>query len=53
MNLTFKKRLQLAKILCKSNDGKLPLILGAGFFCLEDTYEFIDATKNLILMHII
>ena len=46
MNLTFKKRLQLAKILCKSNDGKLPLILGAGFFCLEDTYEFIDATKK-------
>lgn len=46
MNLSFKKRLQLAKVLCQSNDGKLPLVLGAGFFCLEETYEFIDSTKK-------
>ena len=28
MNLTFENRLLIAKILCKSNNGKLPLILG-------------------------
>ena len=47
MNLTFENRLLIAKILCKSNNGKLPLILGAGFYCMQDTLNFIDETSNL------
>ena len=47
MNLTFEKKIILAKTLCQSNVGKLPLILGAGFYCLEDTLNFIDETNKL------
>ena len=47
MNLTFEKRITLAKTLRQTNEGKLPLILGAGFYCLEDTLNFIDETNKL------
>lgn len=47
MNLTFAKRLDAARAVCEANAGRKPLILGAGFFCLEDILRFIDATADL------
>jgi dihydrodipicolinate synthase/N-acetylneuraminate lyase len=47
MNLTFEKRLQVARAITAANAGKLPLVLGAGFFCMEETMAFMDATKDL------
>ena len=47
MNLTFNKRLHVAQVACDANKGKLPLILGAGFFAVEDTINFMEATKGL------
>ena len=47
MNLSFRKRLQAAEAICTRNDGRLPIVLGAGFFCMDDTFDFIDATKHL------
>lgn len=47
MNLSFEKRLTVARAMTEANAGKLPLILGAGFFCMDDILAFIDATKDL------
>jgi 4-hydroxy-tetrahydrodipicolinate synthase len=47
MNLSFKKRLQVARIVSEANAGRLPLILGASFYGLEDILEFIKETKDL------
>ena len=47
MNLSFAKRLEVARTACEANAGKTPLILGAGFFALEDIYSFIEETKEL------
>ena len=47
MNLTFEKRLAVARAITKANAGKLPLVLGAGFFCMDDILAFMDATKEL------
>jgi len=47
MNLTFNKRLQVAKTACEANAGKKPLILGAGFFAMEDIINFIKETSHL------
>jgi 4-hydroxy-tetrahydrodipicolinate synthase len=47
MNLTFAKRLTAARAVTQANAGRLPLILGAGFFAMEDILNFIDATKEL------
>lgn len=47
MNLTFEKRLLAAKTICDANMGNRPLVIGCGFFCLEDTFNFIDATERL------
>ena len=47
MNLSFAKRLKAAQAACEANAGKTPLILGAGFFALEDIYNFIEETNQL------
>jgi 4-hydroxy-tetrahydrodipicolinate synthase len=47
MNLSFAKRIEVARTACEANAGKTPLILGAGFFALEDIYSFIEKTKEL------
>jgi len=47
MNLSFAKRLQTAQAACEANAGKTPLILGAGFFALEDIFNFIRETEAL------
>jgi len=48
MNLTYQQRLLVAKTITKTNNGKVPLILGAGFFSMQDTLNFIDDTSDLI-----
>jgi len=47
MNLSFTKRLLAAQAACEANAGKTPLILGAGFFALEDIFNFIKETERL------
>ena len=47
MNLSFAKRLKVAQVACEANAGQTPLILGAGFFALEDIFNFIDETQQL------
>ncbi len=47
MNLTFEKRLQVARTICEANAGKIPLMLGAGFFAMEDILNFIRETEDL------
>lgn len=47
MNLSYQKRLQVAQIVTEANHGRLPLILGAGFFALEEMLNFIDDTREL------
>jgi 4-hydroxy-tetrahydrodipicolinate synthase len=47
MDLTFEKRLTVARTVCEANAGRKPLVLGSGFFALEDMMNFMDATKNL------
>jgi dihydrodipicolinate synthase/N-acetylneuraminate lyase len=47
MNLSFKKRLQVARLVSEANAGRLPLILGASFYALEDILDFIKETKDM------
>ena len=47
MNRSFKKRVQVAKTACEANAGKKPLILGTGFFAMDDIMTFIRETAEL------
>ena len=47
MNLSFAKRIKVAQTVCEVNAGKTPLILGSGFFALEDIFNFIEETQHL------
>ena len=47
MNLSFDKRLEVARIACEANAGRKPLILGSGFFALEDILAFMEKTRDL------
>lgn len=47
MNLSFDKRLQVARIVCDQNAGRKPLVMGAGFMAMEDILAFADAIKDL------
>lgn len=47
MNLSFKKRIEVARVVSETNAGRVPIILGAGFFALEEILEFINETHML------
>jgi 4-hydroxy-tetrahydrodipicolinate synthase len=47
MNLSFAKRIKVAQATCEANGGKTPLLLGAGFFAMEDILDFIKETQDL------
>lgn len=47
MNISFNKRLEIAKIISSENSYRVPLILGCSFFCYEEIIEFIDQTGKL------
>ena len=47
MNLSFEKRVEVARIACEANAGRKPLILGSGFFALEDILAFMEETRDL------
>ena len=47
MNLSFSKRIEVAQVVCETNGGKIPLMLGAGFFAMEDILNFIRETSDL------
>ena len=47
MSLTYKKRLQVAKAVSTFNKGRVPIILGAGFFAFEDSTNFLNDTADL------
>jgi 4-hydroxy-tetrahydrodipicolinate synthase len=47
MNLSFEKRLTVARTVTAANADRLPLVLGAGFFAMEDILNFMEATKDL------
>jgi dihydrodipicolinate synthase/N-acetylneuraminate lyase len=47
MNLSFAKRLEVARTVTKTNRGRLPLVLGSGFFCMDDILAFMDAARGL------
>lgn len=47
MNLSFEKRLTVARTITKANAGRLPLILGSSFFAMDDILAFMEATKDL------
>jgi 4-hydroxy-tetrahydrodipicolinate synthase len=47
MNLSFGKRIQVARIISEVNAGRVPILLGAAFYALEDTLKFINETHDL------
>lgn len=47
MNLTFDKRLKVARSVCEIVGNRVPIVLGAGFFAMEDTLNFFKETKSL------
>jgi len=47
MNLSFAKRVEVAQTVCEANAGRTPLLLGSGFFAMEDIFNFFKETKDL------
>lgn len=47
MNLSFNKRIEVARCVTEINKGKVPLILGSGFFAMEDILNFMHETSDL------
>jgi 4-hydroxy-tetrahydrodipicolinate synthase len=47
MNLSFDKRLTVARTIAAANAGRKPLIMGSGFFAMDDITAFMAATKDL------
>ncbi len=47
MNLSFEKRLTVARAITSANAGRLPLLLGASFFAMDDIFAFMDETAEL------
>ena len=47
MTLSFSRRIEVARIVAETNAGRIPLLLGASFYPLEDILEFIKETHQL------
>ena len=47
MNLSFRKRLTVAKRVTATVRGRVPVLLGCSFYALDDSLDFIEATKGL------
>ena len=47
MNLTYQQRLRVVEVVAEANAGQSPLVVGAGFFALEDSLNFISDTAHL------
>ena len=47
MNLTYAKRLKLARLVTEIVDKRAPVMMGGSFFALEDTMNFIDDIKDM------
>lgn len=47
MDLTFEKRLQVARCIARVNKGRVPAVLGVSFFAMEDSLNFMEATREL------
>lgn len=47
MNLTYRQRLRVVETVVKANEGKSPLIVGAGFFAMRDSLDFMNDTAHL------
>lgn len=47
MNLTYAKRIQVARIVAETNAGRVPVLLGTSFYALEDALSFIEETSSL------
>lgn len=49
MNLTYQQRLRVVETVVEANSGKTPLVVGAGFFAMRDTMDFMNDTAHLNL----
>jgi dihydrodipicolinate synthase/N-acetylneuraminate lyase len=47
MNLTYSQRLEVVNTVVKANKGQSPLVVGAGFFSMKDSLNFMDDTAHL------
>jgi len=47
MSLSYQQRLEVAETVVAANQGKAPLILGASFFSMQESMNFLDDTKHL------
>lgn len=47
MNLTYKQRIRVVETVVEANADKSPLIVGAGFFAMQDSMNFMDDTSHL------
>ena len=55
MNLTFEDRVVAARKMAEVNDGRVPLLIGAGSFSVKEALGFIDAVAdcNIDGVHVI
>jgi 4-hydroxy-tetrahydrodipicolinate synthase len=47
MNLTYRQRLCVVETVVKANAGQSPLVVGAGFFAMRDSINFMTDTAHL------
>ena len=47
MSLSFNKRITLTKKICDFNKKNIPIISGCSFHSFDETFEFLNKTKNL------
>ena len=47
MSLSYKQRLLIAETVTETNAGKTPIILGAGFFSMQESLDFMNDTAHM------